>query len=305
MYFPYLRGKQFELIAVRELSELISPTIFRPIIEPVRLNLSPLIRTIKHLNEKGIEPLVVINPSVGDFKMEQWKLIQGLENEELRYLPCIVVRGGNVHEAQDNIRLLNGRFALQITGGIDHQAIEVARDSEITIVDSDLPPAAIARLDEVVLFGDFFKKQKRNADYSKESSFSHLHTSFSNNSKAIGFSDYTIIGSDYSEAGGPAYVVTIHLSYINDEMFGEMFVRHYSSTDDGTPTDPAGKFAEALSKLVFDADHEHIFYNSSALTEFKTLHDRGHFPGLGQVKKLSMKHHIETVCNFLEQVEGV
>ena len=300
MYLPYLRGKQFELIAIRELSEFISPSVFRPIIEPVRLNLSSFIRTISHLNEKKIKPLIVLNPSVGDFKSDSLSLISELNKLEIEYLPCVVVRGGKVEDAKAIIRLLSGGFALQITGGIDKESIELSKDAEITIVDYDLPPAAISRLNRVVLFGDFFKKKKRNADYSKESSFSHLHTSFRSNSEAIGFSDFCIVGSEYSESGGPAYVVTIHLSYINKDMFDEMFIRHYSSTDDGTPTDPAGKFAEALSKLIQDVI-EHIYFNSSALQEFNLLHEKGHYPGLGQVKKLSLKHHIETICNYLEE----
>ncbi|WP_026970840.1 sce7725 family protein [Aliagarivorans marinus] len=301
MYLPYLRGKQFELLAARELSQSLSPATFRPIIEPVRANLSPLLRTIKYLNDNKFKPLVVLNPSVGDFKGSHSHLFELLGEAGIDYLPCAVVRGGNVAEARAVIRSLSDGFALQITGGIDNDSIQLATDAELTVVDSDLPPAAISRLANTVLFGDFFKKQKRNADYSKESSFSHLHTSFQNINNSIGFSDYTIVGSDYSESGGPAYVVTIHLSYINKDMFDEMFVRHYSSTDDGTPTDPAGKFAEALENLIFDVDNENIYFASTSLDEFRALHSKGHFPGLGQVKKLSMKHHIETVCNFLEE----
>ena len=37
MYFPYLRGKQFELIAIRELAEMISASgKIIPVIEPVK-----------------------------------------------------------------------------------------------------------------------------------------------------------------------------------------------------------------------------------------------------------------------------
>ena len=46
MYFPYLRGRQFELIALRELLEkrLIGDKIV-PIIEPVKLT-STLVKTL-------------------------------------------------------------------------------------------------------------------------------------------------------------------------------------------------------------------------------------------------------------------
>ncbi len=67
MYFPILKGKQNELIALRELSANISAQYIKPVIEPVRENISPLKRTIQQLAEHEIVPLVVINPSLGDY----------------------------------------------------------------------------------------------------------------------------------------------------------------------------------------------------------------------------------------------
>lgn len=71
MYYPILRGKQFELIALRELAANISPELIRPVIEPVRGNLAPLHKTIEALNKSGIKPLVIINPSIGDFSKSE------------------------------------------------------------------------------------------------------------------------------------------------------------------------------------------------------------------------------------------
>lgn len=67
MYFPFIRGKQFELNALRELAPLLNNKIYKPIIEPVRKNLLPLVRTIKELNENNIIPIIIINPNLGDF----------------------------------------------------------------------------------------------------------------------------------------------------------------------------------------------------------------------------------------------
>lgn len=41
MYYPYFRGKQYELIAIRERAGLIAENDFVPIIEPVKDNLTP------------------------------------------------------------------------------------------------------------------------------------------------------------------------------------------------------------------------------------------------------------------------
>ncbi|MEH0085601.1 sce7725 family protein [Vibrio antiquarius] len=299
MYLPYLRGKQFELIAVRELAQIVSSNVFKPIIEPVRDNLTPLFRTLDQLDKAEITPIIVINPTVGDLTESSSSLLQELSGKN--HLPCIVVRNGDIEQARKLIRLVTGKFVVQICDGIDHDALELARDAELTIVDEGDALVATAALEKVVLLRDSFKKQKRNADYGKESSFPSPHKAlkFSPPHNVIGFSDYTVIGSEYSESGGPAYVVTIHLSYIDYDRFDSIFVRHYSSKDDGTPTNPAGKFIEALNKLI--ADYEGgIFYESSAIEEYKKLHANEHFPGLGQVKKLSIKHHVETVCTYLE-----
>ena len=41
MYHPYFRGKQFELLCIREMAPILKQADFRPIVEPVRDNLSP------------------------------------------------------------------------------------------------------------------------------------------------------------------------------------------------------------------------------------------------------------------------
>ena len=78
MYFPYLRGRQFELIAIRELLEnnLISDKII-PIIEPVRAS-STLLKTIVQCKNANQPLAFIINPQVGSYLME----INGSESEK-------------------------------------------------------------------------------------------------------------------------------------------------------------------------------------------------------------------------------
>ncbi|WP_368752668.1 sce7725 family protein [Klebsiella pneumoniae] len=47
MYYPYFRGKQFELIAIRETAETMARAGFIPIIEPVKETLNGLEKTLK------------------------------------------------------------------------------------------------------------------------------------------------------------------------------------------------------------------------------------------------------------------
>ncbi|WP_305955038.1 sce7725 family protein [Klebsiella grimontii] len=163
------------------------------------------------------------------------------------------------------------------------------------------PNTVLQQLSNIVLMDDPFKKKKRNADYPSNSYFSDLHVRYSGvHNSVIGFGDFNIAGSDYAESGGPAYVVTIHVSYLDSNEFDAMSVRHFSSVDDGTPSNPSGKFQQALEKLVLhDQNFPNFFDNTSGLRGFKLLHVRRHYPGLGQIKQLSMQHHIETICNFI------
>lgn len=69
MYQPYLRGKQFELIGIRELiPDVLFPQRDKvsPIIEPVR-DSSTLKTTIAGLAASDINFTVIANPQVGTF----------------------------------------------------------------------------------------------------------------------------------------------------------------------------------------------------------------------------------------------
>ena len=115
-----------------------------------------------------------------------------------------------------------------------------------------------------------------------------------------GFGDFLMVGDDYNEGGGPAYAVAIHLTYIDPNEDDAMYIYHFVSTSNNTPTDPAGKFGQALQKLIDKLDSGNsMLFQGEAIKEFRELHAKGHFPGLGYVKKLSMKHHLETLSHFL------
>ena len=151
-----------------------------------------------------------------------------------------------------------------------------------------------------ILVRDGFKRRK-NSEYAKipVEEFSELHLTY-RDMNMDGFGDFLIVGDSYSESGGPAYAVAIHLTFIDPEKDDVMFIYHFVSTTNDTPTDPAGKFAQALKKLIDTLDSgTSKLLESSAIKEFRDLHAKGHFPGLGYVKKLSMKHHIETLADFL------
>jgi hypothetical protein len=151
-----------------------------------------------------------------------------------------------------------------------------------------------------VLLKDGFQR-KRNRDYALVEPFSDLHATYSDEGMN-GFGDFLMVGYDYIESGGPAYAIAIHLTFIDPDQDDSMLIYHFKSERQDTPTDPAGKFAEALSEMIetLDSPGSKVL-ETTAVKEFRALYRQGHFPGLGYVKKLSMNHHIETLADYFQK----
>ncbi|MEJ2899963.1 sce7725 family protein [Acinetobacter sp. NS-4] len=301
MYYPILRGKLNELLALRELAPLELKN-FTPVIEPVKTDIKALVKTIEALNSNTIEPYIIINPTIGDFSNLPKNLYEELKKFDYLRYQILYSINENTETYKDFLEIND--FGLFIQKGIDQEIINFSKESKINFIQNDTSPNVKKLISNKVTYEDFFRKQKKNADYPKESPFSSLHSYYEEESN-IGFGDYTITGDDFSEGGGPAYVVTIHCSYIDFNRFDELFIRHYSSKDDGTPTNPGAKFKQALNQLIADTETQAIPYSDTiGLEEFKALHLSEHFPGLGQVKKLSIKHHIQTISIYLADQES-
>ncbi len=306
MYYPILRGKQYELIAIRELAPKLKAEYFRPIIEPVREKFSALSKTIKHLNDNAITPIVIINPSLGDFKDKatDFNITQELDDsieEKITYLPCISTKNISLDEIK---KFINGdEYSIFVEEGLNKELLPVLNNAEI-VISNQYHRAAFNNVKEVVIIDDNFKKAVRNSDYPDKSFYSETHTDYKRKN-ITGFGNYTITGSEYTETGGPAYVVTVHLSYIEPDEFDAMYLKHFKSYDDESPTQPGKKFGDALDSLIkFNDSHPQLLEETLGLKGFIDLHSRDHFPGLGQVKKLSILHHIETTCLYLEKEDA-
>jgi hypothetical protein len=307
MYHPYFRGKQFELITIRETAKLMADSGFVPIIEPVKEGLSGLERTLKAICEAGGKAIVIVNPHHGDLAanggdittllaesfLEKDGITAGiLLTEDMTVEEAI----GCFEEHQDH----NPTFIH--AGFTDAKALAEALQGKPKHVFFEKHTGKLYwrhfRGCERILLRDGFQR-RRNADYPDSERFSDLHLTYEDEGMD-GFGDFLIVGDDYSESGGPAYAVAIHLTYIDPDREDVMFIYHFISTSNETPTDPAGKFAQALQKLIDKlATGKSKLFEGEAIQDFRALHAKGHFPGLGSVKKLSMKHHIETFADFL------
>jgi hypothetical protein len=69
MYFPYFRGKQYELLTVRETAPVLAKSGFVPIIEPVKQALAGLERSLDAVCEADGKAIVIVNPYHGDHSL--------------------------------------------------------------------------------------------------------------------------------------------------------------------------------------------------------------------------------------------
>lgn len=310
MYYPYFRGKQYELITIRENAELMATNGFIPIIEPVKESLTGLIRSLDAVSEKNGKAILITNPGFGDFCNDA-STIEELLAEKLKN-ELGISAGITLNEAHsvDDVLSFVERYKYREISLI-HSGFKDGRVLSSELRDCPLPITHIFLEQHCgklyrknfaeykrILIRDGFQK-RTNRHHPRVEFFSDLHATFRDEGMN-GFGDFLIVGDDYSESGGPAYAVVIHLTGVDEE--DQMQVHHFKSIRQDTPTDPAGKFGEALEELVNEVSRPSTcLQKTDAVKEFLELYARSHFPGLGYAKKLSMKHHIETMAIILNR----
>lgn len=310
MYHPFFRGKQFELITVRETATLLAKSKFVPIIEPVREALSGLERTLKTLCEAKGHAVVIVNPSYGVHSDDGQSISSFLKTQfqdnPLVDVGVLLKDGMTPAEAMDSynehpdhtITFIHAGFteAKSLADALgDHLG-----DTRHVFFEDHCGKLYRKHFEgcERVLLRDGFKV-RRNRDHPTVELFSDLHITYPDEGMD-GFGDFSIVGDEFAESGGPAYTVAIHLTFIDPDNDDALYIYHFKSDRQDTPTDPAGKFLEALTKTIKKLNEPNSkVLESSAVKEFRELYAKKHFPGLGYIKKLSMKHHIETLAEFL------
>ncbi|GAB0175338.1 MAG: sce7725 family protein [Candidatus Altimarinota bacterium] len=317
MYFPYLRGKQFELMALRDMSSFLALNNEKvsPIIEPVKFSTTFDI-TLRKLKESNVNFTIVLNPEYGDAQ-DKYEQIMELVTTEL----------GDYSNFQIGL-IINDNYFLKaseikgclVTTGPVGSGLSLIHNSvldadNIKSLQDDLSSIAKIKYNVInfdktnsnrryyrefiessrVSLADYFESQNRNSDYKdKSSAFTEEHL-FYKTEQFVGFGDFATIGDNYSEAGFMPFAVAIHISY--KDTSGKVMVRHFVSDSNGDRSDVAGKFNEANSKLVEWSKNTGI--ETQGIKEFIDLYNTGHFPGLGSIKKLAIMNHIELMVSLV------
>jgi hypothetical protein len=305
VYYPLLRGKQYELILVRENAHRLASAHFVPIIEPVRASMASLERVVAAVSDQHGRVAVLVNPACGDDDVKPQSIQAVIDSAQAEVVvPTVLVSAATSFEdCRDLIeRNASRESAILHMGFADPTKLASLIEEHSNVQTNVFLEAHCGKLyrrhfkhGRRILVRDGFQK-KKNRDYPPEEFFSDLHETFDEEGMQ-GFGDFLIVGDEFSEAGGPAYAVALHLTYIDRGRDNAMYVRHYVSDQMDTPTDPAGKFYEAVSKVVEDARRrESKLLRTDAVEEFIGLYEEKQYPGLGYAKKLCMQHHIEVMA---------
>jgi len=311
MYFPYFRGRQYELLALRELAQnnLLGGKVV-PVVEPI-IKISPptpptltptFTNTVSVFREKQQKLALILNPQAGNATNE---------NVVDLVLPFIVdgvipstIMGRNASNAIESI--LNKGMSKN-----DMLTVMINRDyvGKYNEVFGGIPPRFTLFTDErsirrsistgKVMFEDKFKKQERNADYlnQEDEFFSDDHLYFGEEGFS-GFGDYSIVGDEYVEGGFAPKAVAIHIVYFATDK--TLRIKHFVSDSNIDVKDPAGKYYEAVTKLKAWCDSNNMKLQLTvALAEFINHAEQGKYPGLPTIKKLSIMHHLELVSKYL------
>jgi len=311
MYYPYLRGRQFELIALREYAlQHGDKNNIIPIIEPVKKTFNSMKLALPKLLEGNVKFALILNPQVGEIEITH-EITEALKDElsdRTKWIPAFIVTN-NYTEISKQIKEFGYKETMlictEITDSSDPEFDSLVLSPSVKYVVSEenrtLKRKLAGKDKKLIRLDDNFNAQKRNKDYLNmpEEKFSEEHL-FYKEDGYDGFADYTPIVSDFIEGGAAPLAVAIHFTYQKDNK--EIWVAHFVSNSNDSIANIQGKFAEAAEKAVAFLNKKNIHTNASE--ELRSYYNDGNgtYPGLGMVKKISIKNHLELMNEILNPV---
>jgi len=302
MYFPYFRGRQYELLALKELAKnkLISKSVI-PIIEPVK-NTSTFTATLQEFQKANLPFSIVFNPAVGELEGNIQQIMKLCNFSNKLMIPSLIIKTDipkclTLLKRQSIMRnnlliILNNRNYLDI-----YNSEFSSLSPKFTLFPDERQIRRSVKQGKV-LFEDKFVKQPKNASYPEDEFFSEDHLYFQEEGYS-GFGDYSIIGNEYSESGFAPFAVAIHIVYFADD--NSLKIRHFISDSNDDISDVAGKFYEAVSKLAVWYRNSQKQHPTVGLETLLNHYSNRTYPGLPTLKKLSIMHHLELVGKFLDE----
>ena len=252
---------------------------------------------------------LVLNPADGDFKRITKDILSEmpilLENTD-KWIPAFLYQnnGEAILSTIQNQKLNHAMVIFKNGIDINDNLLHILSNPQIRYIVNGDPNSRIVmrRLGNlenkrIIRLDNCFVEQPRNVDYLNipEDKFTEEHRFYSND-HFYGISDYTALPKDFIDGGMLPYAVAIHMTYEKNQ--DEIYVRHFVSDTNDDQSNIQRKFFEATTKVkVFFTNR----IQTTAINELIKLLEDGKYPGLGIIKKLSIRNHIELMNRILTE----
>lgn len=306
MYSPYLYARASELLALRSLiKNSVDLGRLLPIIEPVVVKNSNIIRCMSEFAGAKERLIVVVNPLQNEFKenLEGQKLFRS-ETAELfskheSLIPAYAVGPHSTKQIIDKFLAMYPDRPVAIlynSSPLSQQDFKAVVDNPNilyhAVINDRISSAQYALIpkDKLIEVRDNFNKLKKNADYDGAEFFTDRHKVVGK--EIMGIGDFTITGRALEIGGGKPGAVAIHATYKHKN--SEVWVEHFVSDDtDRDVGDASSKFLQAAEKLVAAVKKRpREFGDDEAIRAYRKHVDEQTFPGLPKNKEYQLYHHI-------------
>ncbi|WP_125709583.1 sce7725 family protein [Companilactobacillus zhongbaensis] len=299
-YYPYLRGRMYDLLALKEacLANELGKNIM-PIIEPVR-DSKELLDTVNILVEHEQPFSVIANPQVSVYGLNDTKLHPLPDLSKLAFFhPAAILApdfSSDFIQSDFNNSLLIARNyqllkayqnsdLLQKVSGVlipeEARIHQLVKDKAITLTD---PLTFVPHVEDYAIIDDEFFQP------------ANWYQQIDNYQ---GFGDYSMVGSHYFDKGMPSRAIALHVIYATKD--GTLRIHHFVSDSNESMRGQKEKFFEAIKKLAdWAPENIHGLNRTTALEELLAYANQTKFPGLGIVKKLSLRHYFQLMSRLLE-----
>lgn len=283
VYYPYFRGKQFDLLALKTLaqSEKLSENI-QPVIEPVK-NSATLQGTLKELTKKERSFYLIDNPQAGDF----------LTEDGLQQLAEITVPKAHIIDS-----LWEGAKDPQLL--VADKAAAITRFSANLV--SEVPvivPLEFRILEKVsgpkILSEDPFTRV-RNSFYpeNRDESFTDSYRTFRRRG-FVGFSDFTLDSRIYYDKSYPSRTLVLHLTYPTST---EVRIRHFTAAAEEIPFKE--QYFQIMEQVLSEESRLFGEERTAGLQLLVDAYEAARFPGMGVMRKAAVMHHLEIIGRVLQ-----
>lgn len=316
MYLPFLRGKLYELKAIKEFIEESYGGDFgchiMPIIEPVKKDIRPLMSCVEVMGKAKTPFAVVLNSRMGDFQRTAFDVpsfVSDVKIQGVNWTPAFEVNGNaNVGAIEAAIReygfsnVMLIFFSIvdlddaKIRGLVNNEAVKYVVAMNLT-----QRPPIIAELKEagkeIINIEDCFPDKTPNNAYrnNPDEFFTDTFSYYKSLFGLFGFSDFTALARNFREGGVLPQVVVIHMTYRKSDKV--VNVHHFLSDSRNGSNNIRQEFREAKEKIP-------PFYTDKPTTLSVDQISRMDYPGLGAIKKYSIKNHFELMSRILHEKEN-